>query len=242
MARLPRNGRLADGARSCQPDAVTLARQAIALHHRLVLIDQIGEAGQRADRRGPAQRREDSVAADRLLPRADTVDAPDGTDAPGIGDVGLDALHRDDLGAHRIEGLAVVADRRRADEAFVVELDTLASGGDRQRGGAILQLRAIKGDVLRIGDLRAEGGGAVQSVIKAIDDREIALRLRQRRPWPFAHLQSGADAGGDGIGIVGQSVLFDMFVPQPRLDQRLDRLRGGRRRAEQGQERHGDDP
>ena len=45
---------------------------------------------------------------------------------------------------------------------------------------------------------------------------------------PLARLQSGADARGDRVRMLGQTVLLDMLVPQPRLDERRQRL--GRRR------------
>src|SRR3546814_6551801 len=51
---------------------------------RLILIDKIGKAGKRADRRLVGHIGEDIVAADRLLICADAIDASDGAVRPGV--------------------------------------------------------------------------------------------------------------------------------------------------------------
>ncbi len=62
-----------------------------ARHARVeaVLIDAVGKAAERADRRDIAQIGEDIVATDRFRTRADTVDPPDRPHAPRIADIGL---------------------------------------------------------------------------------------------------------------------------------------------------------
>jgi hypothetical protein len=108
--------------------------------------------------------------------------------------------------------------------ASKVELDALASGGDGQRVAAILHLSPIKRDILRIADLRAQGRRPGKPVVISADDRQIALRLRQCAPMPLARLQSRTNARGYRVRLLGDAVLLDMLVTQPRLDQRRQRL------------------
>src|SRR3546814_12157405 len=72
---------------------------------RLVLVDQIGKAGEGAERRLVAGIREEIIAAYRLLVRAEAVDAPDGAVGPGVGQVDLQILDRSVLNPARIKRL-----------------------------------------------------------------------------------------------------------------------------------------
>src|SRR3546814_6808392 len=70
---------------------------------RLILIDKIGKAGKRADRRLVGHIGEDIVAADRLLICADAIDAPDGAVRPGVGEIDLQVSDRTVLDPDRSE-------------------------------------------------------------------------------------------------------------------------------------------
>jgi len=67
-----------------EPRAIALAGEAEALDLGLVLVDQIGEAGERAERRRRAQIGKHIVAADPALASAASLDAPDGPHIPVV--------------------------------------------------------------------------------------------------------------------------------------------------------------
>src|SRR5207302_7061311 len=91
-----------------EASSVGLARQPIALHCRLVLVDKKGETAELADWRWIAGLGENIVAADRLRARAGAVDPPDGAVRPGISEVKLQALGSTIFGADGIEGLLIL--------------------------------------------------------------------------------------------------------------------------------------
>ena len=185
-----------------------------------------------------AQIGEEIVARYRLLPRAGAIDAPDGADAPCIGNIGLHALDRGDFGAHRIIALAILAKADRAHEALIVEAEPLASCGDRKGGRGITHLRAGEGDIVRIGDQRPRRG-AMEAIEIVVDDGEVALTLNQRRPAPRLCLNPGADAQGERVGVGGKPVLIDIFIAEAGFAEGLQhhllgmRRRGWRERQQQ---------
>ena len=159
----------------------------------------------------PQPRRPEAVAA---------VDPVDRVDGVGIGQIGLEVLDPRPFDANRIVGLFVLAPRRRADEALVVEIDHLPpDGDDRVLQPAILQLEPIEFDRLGVADL-GKGGLAVEPAIVARVDRQIGFGFGEETEVAELRLEAAAQPERDGIGILGQRCLFDMFVAQLRIDQR----------------------
>jgi hypothetical protein len=140
--------------------------------------------------------------------------------APRISQVGAEAA-ASPLRARGVEGLLVLAERGRAHEALVGQLEPLAPGGRGQASLRVTDLRTIELEIARIGDQRI-GGLAVEAVVVAGGEGERSFRFDQRRPRARLGFNAGPDPQGHRVRGQRQSVLLDVLVAEPGIHQRDD--------------------
>ena len=122
-----------------------------------------------------------------------------------------------------------------ANETLVVDVDPLAADGqNRFRQSAILELKAVELDILRIRDdwiLNL----IVETSVVSLDGRARGFALCEQAPITGGQVGPGTEPERQGIGLPADIVLVDILPARSRVEERPDFLRlDSRRNGQRG--------